>query len=252
MSLGAQVDVLVGSRGLLPAGPWAASVRAAGKSFADEPSVFVAIGASDGALHAGIAVGIALAVLALAGVAPGICFGLSTLLYLSYAVVGRTFFGFQWDNLLLECGLLPVLLPRDRRAPWAHFLLRVLLFKLYFESGVAKWQSPRARATGRTAAAMTFYYEQDRAPAGAPRVVRALAPRRRGTTSRAGSRSSSKAPRPLRHLLRAAAGCGARYRRCGVFTLFQAVKRRHGELRLLLLPRRLALHVLLLDERGTW
>ena len=64
---------------------------------------------------------------------------------------------FQWDNLLLECGLLAVLLPRDREAPWVHALLRVLLFKLYFESGIAKWQSHLG--DWHDGSAMTFYYE---------------------------------------------------------------------------------------------
>ncbi len=64
---------------------------------------------------------------------------------------------FQWDNLLLECGLLAAFLPRDRPAPLIHFLFRVVLFKLYFESGVAKWQSPIH--DWQDGSAMTFYYE---------------------------------------------------------------------------------------------
>jgi hypothetical protein len=163
ISLGVQIDVLVGHRGLLPAEPWAASMRAAGAHFADAPSIFVALGAGDGALHAGIAAGIVLAVLALAGIAPRLCFGLSALLYLSFAVICRTWLSFQWDNLLLECGLCAMLLPRDRRAPWAHFILRVLLFKLYFESGVAKWQS--GLGDWQDGSAMRFYYETAPLPA---------------------------------------------------------------------------------------
>ncbi len=163
LSLGVQIDVLAGSRGLLPAAPWASAMRAAGASFLDVPSLFVALGASDAALHAGIAAGVALALLALAGVAPRLCFGLGTLLYLSYALACRTFLGFQWDNLLIECGALATLLPRDRRARWAHVLLRVLLFKLYFESGIAKWQSPLH--DWQDGSAMTFYYETAPLPA---------------------------------------------------------------------------------------
>ena len=69
-------------------------------------------------------------------------FALSTALYLSYALACRVFLSFQWDNLLLECGLLAAFLPADRAAPVVHFVFRALLFKLYFESGIAKWQSP--------------------------------------------------------------------------------------------------------------
>jgi len=50
-----------------------------------------------------------------------------------------------------------VFLPSNRRAPWAHFLFRVLLFKLYFESGLAKWQSPLH--DWQDGSAMTYYYE---------------------------------------------------------------------------------------------
>ena len=67
------------------------------------------------------------------------------------------FLGFQWDNLLLECGVLAAFLPASRRAPVAHFVFRALLFKLYFESGLAKWQSPLG--DWQDGSAMTFYYE---------------------------------------------------------------------------------------------
>src|SRR4029078_8097189 len=77
-----------------------------------------------------------------AGLRPRICFALSTLLYLGYAAACRTFLSFQWDNLLLEAGFLAIFLPTDRRSPVAHLLFRLLTVKLYFESGIAKWQSP--------------------------------------------------------------------------------------------------------------
>src|SRR6185503_5814511 len=94
---------------------------------------------------------------ALLGVARRTCFALSTLLYLSYATACRVFLSFQWDNLLLECGVLAAFLPAHRPAPVAHLLFRVLLFKLYFESGIAKWQSPLH--DWHDGSAMTYYYE---------------------------------------------------------------------------------------------
>jgi lipase maturation factor 1 len=163
LSLGAQIDVLVGRRGLLPAADLVAALRSSGTSFLDAPTLFTLVGASDFTLHAGIALGTALAVLALVGVAPRLAFALGTALYLSYAVVCRTFLSFQWDNLLLECGLLAALLPRDRRAPIRHLLVRALLFKLYWESGLAKWQSPLH--DWHDGSAMTFYYETAPLPA---------------------------------------------------------------------------------------
>lgn len=164
LSLGAQIDVLAGSRGLLSAATYVTALRSQDASFLRAPTIFTYVGASDAALHAGVALGAALSILALLGVAPRLCFGLGTCLYLSYAVVCRTFLAFQWDNLLLECGLLATLLPRDRRAPIPHLLIRVLLFKLYWESGLAKWQSPLH--DWHDGSAMTFYYETAPIPAG--------------------------------------------------------------------------------------
>jgi hypothetical protein len=156
LSLGAQVHTLIGSRGLLPLAPFIDAVRSRDLSLFDVPTIFL-WASSDAALTAGIGAGLALAAAAFFGLAPRLCFGLSTLLYLSYATAGRTFLSFQWDNLLLECGALAALLPRDAKARWAHVLFRVLLFKLYWESGLAKWQSPIH--DWHDGSAMTFYYE---------------------------------------------------------------------------------------------
>lgn len=156
LSLGWQLDVLVGSRGLLPAATYLEAARAGGAGFSTLPTLFW-FGASDAALHAGIWLGGALSLAALLGFAPRLCLGLATALYLSYATAARSFLSFQWDNLLLECGALAVFLPTDRPRPWIHLLFRVLLFKLYWESGLAKWQSPLG--DWRDGSAMTFYYE---------------------------------------------------------------------------------------------
>jgi len=156
-SLGAQVDVLVGSRGLLPASDFAAALSTRPDlSFFDVPTLF-RFDASDAALHGGIVVGLGLAALVALGIAPRLCLALGAVLYLSYAVVARSFLSFQWDNLLLECGLLGALLSTRGRTPWVLFLLRVLLFKLYFESGLAKYQS--AISDWKDGSAMAYYYE---------------------------------------------------------------------------------------------
>jgi hypothetical protein len=157
LSLGVQVRRLIGSHGLLPLADFIESARAAGVArWGRLPTIFLWT-QSDRALVAGIVVGVALSLAALFGVRRRLCFALSSVLYLSYAVAGRTFLGFQWDNLLLECGMLAVFLPKARAAPVAHFLFRALLFKLYFESGLAKWQSPLG--DWQDGSAMTFYYE---------------------------------------------------------------------------------------------
>ena len=79
------------------------------------------------------------------------------LLYLGYAHAAPTFLSFQWDNLLIEAGLLAGLLPRDRGAPLAHLAFRVLLFKVFFESGIAKWAS--AAGDWGDGSAMALYYQ---------------------------------------------------------------------------------------------
>lgn len=157
LSLASQVRLLLGSRGLLPVGELMEAVRADGRAgLFDLPTLFWRFH-SDGVLVGGTIVGAALAVAALFGLRPRLCFALSTALYLSYATVGRDFLSFQWDNLLLECGLLAAFLPTTRPAPLVHLLFRLLLFKLYFESGVAKWQSDLG--DWQDGSAMTYYYE---------------------------------------------------------------------------------------------
>jgi hypothetical protein len=156
LSLGWQLDTLIGSRGLLPAAPYLDAAAAAGAGLARVPTLFW-LDAGDAALHAGVWLGGALSAAALFGIAPRLCLGLATALYLSYATVARTFLSFQWDNLLLECGALAVCLPTDRPARWIHVLFRILLFKLYWESGLAKWESPLG--DWRDGSAMRFYYE---------------------------------------------------------------------------------------------
>jgi hypothetical protein len=156
LSLGVQVHLLIGSRGLLPLADFMDRARAQHVPLLDLPSLAWAF-QSDGALTAGVVLGALLSLGALVGFARRACFGLSTLLYLSYVLVTRDFLWFQWDNLLIECGFLAVFLRTDRPAPIAHFVFRLVLFKLYFESGIAKWQSPLR--DWHDGSAMTYYYE---------------------------------------------------------------------------------------------
>ena len=157
VSLAVQVRVLIGGRGLLPVAALMQAARnAPGVTVFDLPTIFWRFH-SDGLLVAGTMVGVSLAVAALLGWRSRICFAISTVLYLSYATVGRDFLSFQWDNLLLECGLLASFLPDDAPAPLVHLLFRLVLFKLYFESGLAKWQSPIS--DWQDGSAMTSYYE---------------------------------------------------------------------------------------------
>lgn len=153
-SLASQVDVLIGSRGLLPVGPWLDALGAA--DWTRLPT-WLWLARSDTALHVAVAAGLVASSLAALGILPRLMLALALPLYLGFALGARSFLSFQWDNLLLESALLALLLPRDRRAPVVHTLFRLLLFKLYFESGIAKLESHLL--DWHDGSAMTAYYE---------------------------------------------------------------------------------------------
>jgi hypothetical protein len=151
LSLGVQVHGLVGEHGLLPAREFLDAVHTArgGIAFWLVPTLGW-LGAGDTALSILGYGGAAAAVLALLGFAPGPLFLVCWAFYLSLVHLGQDFLYFQWDILLVETGFIALLL-----APWAHlrprwpadepppapaviWLLRLLLFKLMFGSGVTK------------------------------------------------------------------------------------------------------------------
>eukprot|EP00063_Salmo_salar_P005631 XP_013980466.1 PREDICTED: lipase maturation factor 2 isoform X2 [Salmo salar] len=89
------------------------------------------------------------------------------IIYLSMYQVGQVFLYFQWDSLLLETGFLCVLIApvtslRGWRAgrehdPVTFWLVRWLLFRLMFASGVVKLTSRCPTWWGLTA--LTYHYE---------------------------------------------------------------------------------------------
>jgi len=128
---------------------------------------------SDGFLKFQCAAGIALAGLVIAGIAPAPCLFLLWLIYLSLTTVCGVFLGFQWDNLLLETGLLAIFFAplqiRPRRpsseAPPSRtvlWLLRWLVFRLMFESGCVKLMS--RDLTWRHLTALNFHFETQPLP----------------------------------------------------------------------------------------
>ena len=163
LSLGRQVLLLIGERGLLPAGETLQRARAAGASLFDLPTPFW-LGHGDGVLLAGTVLGGALSIAILLGRWPRTCLLISAPLYLGYCAVAQDFLAFQWDNLLVESALLLACLSPRAPSRLAWLALRVLLFKLYFESGIAKWQSHLH--DWHDGSAMTFYFETAPLPAG--------------------------------------------------------------------------------------
>ena len=177
-SLAQQVIGLIGHDGILPAAEYMASVR----EFADASGIGVDryrlvptlcwFGTSDLFLQTLPLVGVALAALLIAGIAPIVILPLLWLLFLSLTIVSRDFLSFQWDALLLESGLLTIgLAPfrwRDRRRdaidppPLARWLIWWLLFRLMLGSGIVKLAS--GDPTWRNLTALAVHYETQPLP----------------------------------------------------------------------------------------
>ncbi|HUG36210.1 MAG TPA: lipase maturation factor family protein, partial [Candidatus Limnocylindrales bacterium] len=160
VSLAAQAQVLIGSDGLLPVREFLAARGGDGPArFLRLPTLFW-LWDGDAAVRGGTILGVALALGLMAGIQLRLCLVGLWLLFLSYVTAGRDFFWFQWDTLLLESTVLALLLPRRPETP-PHpiviFLFRWLVFRLLFESGLAKVQAGAASWFPLTA--MAYYYE---------------------------------------------------------------------------------------------
>ncbi len=108
-----------------------------------------------------------IALLLIFDLAPALCLALLWLLYLSLAVAGQDFLGFQWDNLLLETGFLAIFFAPRQWLPGVtgaappvvdscFGCCRLLLFKLMFSSGCVKWLSHDPN--WRNLSALSFHY----------------------------------------------------------------------------------------------
>ncbi len=177
VSLGLQIGGLMGKDGILPVAQFLEAARA---QLAQEHiglaryhwlPTLCWFSAGDGFLHFLCAAGGFLSVLVVLDVAPAPCLFLLWLIYLSLTTVGREFLAFQWDSLLLETGWLAIffaplqLLPRGPTPPPSRvvlWLLRWLLFRLMFESGLVKLLSGDPSWRGLTA--LNFHYQTQPLP----------------------------------------------------------------------------------------
>ncbi len=169
LSFYVQIDGLIGSHGILPVAAFLERVRAAtGQTeFARLPTLCW-LAASDASLHAQCLAGLLVSLALFLGYAPRACIVLAWALYLSLAVAGQDFLWFQWDALLLETALfaLPFApagwnpgLARERPPSTASVvLLRWLLFRLMFVSGVVKLTSGDPTWSFSDLSALTFHY----------------------------------------------------------------------------------------------
>lgn len=137
---------LLGERGLTPAVDFVRRV-----SFRAAPSLFhwrctdrfvVGCAWAGAALAAAVALGAADAVPWPAAMAMWLVLWA---LYLSIVNVGRVWYGYGWETLLLEAGFLAIFLGNARTAPPALvlWLLRWLAFRVEFGAGLIKWRGDR-------------------------------------------------------------------------------------------------------------
>jgi hypothetical protein len=173
-SLAVQIDGLIGSRGILPAGEF---FERAGRFLGVGPSAYWRLpslfwlDASDRALHAVCFGGLLLSGCLVLGFFPAYCAVLLWAFYLSLAIAGQIFLGYQWDSLLLETGFLAILLaPWGARLsqaldrPWwlSIWLVRWLAFRLMFRSGLVKLAS--LDPTWRAWTALESHYQTQPLP----------------------------------------------------------------------------------------
>lgn len=173
LSLWVQIDGLVGSQGIQPAGVWLASLseRFGRAAYVQAPTLFW-LSASDSALWLAGLAGMAASVMLAVNRAPWWAAAACWALYSSFYAVGGVFLSFQWDILLLEVGFLALLLAPWRLRPLletepavprsAIFLLRWLLFRLMLLSGLVKLASGDSAWWDLTA--LTFHYETQPLP----------------------------------------------------------------------------------------
>jgi len=175
-SLGLQITGLLGEHGILPATEMMRSLgeHSVGlgiKKFFLLPT-FCWYRADDDFLRLQCWPGVALALLALGGVAQKLSFFLLWAFYLSLSTVGEVFLGYQWDALLLEMGLLGLLFAPASLHPVraaAHpvskgslWLIRWLLFRLMISSGAVKLLS--GDPTWRDLSALNYHYQTQPLP----------------------------------------------------------------------------------------
>jgi len=148
-SLVFQIKGLIGPHGILPAQSYLAEVaRVFGaQRFWFAPSVFW-WGASDRALLAVCIVGLLASILLTLNFFPRGMLAICLFAFLSFISTARDFAGYQSDGMLLEAGFISLFFapagcrPRlgklDPPSRASRYLLLWLMFRIYFESGIAK------------------------------------------------------------------------------------------------------------------
>jgi lipase maturation factor 1 len=139
-SFGVQAMGLIGSHGILPIAELVKLIGSGAgvERFFAMPMLFW-IDAGDLAIRLVCWAGAGFALLLVFNVLPRLSLLALYVLYLSLQHAGQTFMSFQWDTFLLETGFLSLLLSFARTP--GIWLLRWLLFRFMFMSGVVKLSS---------------------------------------------------------------------------------------------------------------
>jgi len=169
-SLGLEIRGLIGQHGILPASEYLArAATALGPARFWRLPTFAWLGAGDRTLHVLCILGVLAGLLVVLGRVQTLALAAAWSLYLSLSVVGQIFLGYQWDALLLETGLIAIFLvpPRlrarhERPVRLSLWLLRWLLFRLMFASGVVKLSS--GDPAWRSLQALRFHFETQPLP----------------------------------------------------------------------------------------
>ena len=128
-SLSREVYIIIGSQGLFPVEETMTRLQERGAGFWNLPTHFWLEG-STYYIHVWLYGAMAMAVLAFVGFFPRLNLLGSTLLYLGFCTVCRDMLSFQWDNLMIEMGLLAALTPSRKPAQIAIWMQRFLLFTM--------------------------------------------------------------------------------------------------------------------------
>ncbi len=173
VSLGVQIQGLIGSEGILPAGTYLSLIS---NSFGPEryilfPTLFW-LHPTDGFLTFLWVFGAFSAILLILGIMPVVMLTFLWAFYLSLCTIGQDFLNFQWDVLLLEVGFLSIFFApfqlwpdRNKESPPPRIILWLyhwLLFRLMFSSGMVKLLS--GDPTWRSFTALNYHYETQPLP----------------------------------------------------------------------------------------
>ncbi|NIX15063.1 MAG: lipase maturation factor family protein [Candidatus Dadabacteria bacterium] len=167
LSFFVQYDGLIGQNGILPFARYLDSLQTnlGSRAYWLVPTISW-VNHTDTFLYWQLIISLIFSVALILGVLPIVSSLILFISYLSIVNIGQSFMTFQWDILLLEAGFLAILISpakllsrlRDDKSPQILliFLLKLLLFKLMFSSGIGKLLS--GDETWRNLTALNFHY----------------------------------------------------------------------------------------------